>query len=531
MKVSTMASIDTIDRMAAPPGIQKASYDDTAATVSASVGEGDIMDGLIDCDPEDEVECILLSVYVRDWIRKNANNPTLMNLFKIRINDLARGKRTYCNFKPLVGCRTTRIFESKLNRGDRIIFTKWFRVDENDTDIEKECLLIWCVSLTVCFCIILPVLYTHLIYDTFSRCVSSHDKVPFYMDKIGKSHKNKVIPDAQWTFLQRESGRTERGDLLLVDPNGNNMLRTFYVPATVEEIDRIGETDWNPPLELSKLEIDIVKLDRSVLLLGRGGTGKTYCLCCRIFKDQTRLNNCKAIFVSHTERLKNNVEYIYKNISETHGDKIRSSNVLYKTTIKSLTDYLYRDLRRIFGTDFSTTSVDFTDTRNRITFARFRKEFYEDFLLSKDKKRKSTDPDFRHISPLRAWTQIYSFIKGSIEAAKSSEKCISRAEYTEGEAFSSGRCRLEKEDREIAYSIYERYRDWCASCTPRVWDQMDLVLVVYDMLMHYNRAGYEPFYNRVYVDEVQDLTQAEIGLIFMMSSRNDKDAYFFAGGN
>ena len=105
--------------------------------------EGDDLEGLIDLEPEAMVQSILLSMHVRTWIKKFSNNRALMNLLKIRMRDLAGGKRNYCNFKELKSHRSNnRIYESKLTRGDRILFTRWANVDEDTMEV-RDCLLIW----------------------------------------------------------------------------------------------------------------------------------------------------------------------------------------------------------------------------------------------------------------------------------------------------------------------------------------------------------------------------------------------------
>ena len=363
--------------------------------------------------------------------------------------------------------------------------------------------------------------------------MSSHDKVPTNMEKIYNSYDRTVVKNDNWALLQPNTSSAascfggERVDLLLVDPDCNNMMRTFHVPATYDDIEKIGEVNWIPPLQLTEKEIEIVNTRSSVLLLGRGGTGKTYCLCYRIHRDQTRLRNIKAIFVSYTERLKNNVAFIYKNMCESRGESEATKlNVLFKTTIRSLTDYIYRELKSKGFASFppsspssavasSVSATDFTNTRNRVVYARFRDEFFC-----------TLDKAHQKLPALRVWTQIYSFIKGSIEAAKAGAP-LSREQYVNETTMSKNRCRLNKEDRGLAYTVFEKYQLWTSR--EALWDQMDLVIEVFGMLSRYNTVENLPFYDRVYVDEVQDLTQSEIGILFMMSSR-ESHAYFFAGG-
>merc|ERR1711871_381865 len=62
------------------------------------------------------------------------------------------------------------------------------------------------------------------------------------------------------------------------------------------------------------------------------------------------------------------------------------------------------------------------------------------------------------------------------------------------------------------------------------WDQSDFVLVVYNKLKKYlyDEGGRLALYEKIYVDEVQDLTQAEIGLLLLSTKMNPR-ALFFAG--
>lgn len=88
------------------------------------------------------------------------------------------------------------------------------------------------------------------------------------------------------------------------------------------------------------------------------------------------------------------------------------------------------------------------ETRNRVDFSRFKKNFTI---------RSGVDH-------LIVWTQIRSFIKGSIESleveseTKKKGEPLTREQYLDTEMIGSRRSRLTLEERNIAYDEYERYQ-------------------------------------------------------------------------
>ena len=59
----------------------------------------------------------------------------------------------------------------------------------------------------------------------------------------------------------------------------------------------------------------------------------------------------------------------------------------------------------------------------------------------------------RMMDSLVLWTQIRSFIKGSVEVARNNRH-LTLEEYLDLSVFSSERCRLDSEDRCIAFKLY-----------------------------------------------------------------------------
>jgi len=126
------------------------------------------------------------------------------------------------------------------------------------------------------------------------------------------------------------------------------------------------------------------------------------------------------------------------------------------------------------------------------------------------------------------WTQIRSFIKGSLEAVMQHSP-LSLEQYLDTTVFGFERCRLLVPQRKKAYAVYKQYSDMLEK--EGQWDDTDRVI---DIL---NRSRLEPLsacngndgdYHKVYVDEVQDNTQAEIVLYFLSAGMNT-NALFLAG--
>ena len=157
------------------------------------------------------------------------------------------------------------------------------------------------------------------------------------------------------------------------------------------------------------------------------------------------------------------------------------------------------------------------------------------------------------------WTQITSFIKGSIEAVMRNRP-LEESEYLD---LGQDRVRLSDEQRSNAWAVFVRYRSFCHE--HGYWDDSDRILTLINRLRKLTVRGKrrgvqeeeeeeedgepaemegarEPAaaaaedagvggvvvqtYSKIYVDEVQDLTQAEIAMLYMLS---DSRSLFLAG--
>jgi superfamily I DNA/RNA helicase len=148
-----------------------------------------------------------------------------------------------------------------------------------------------------------------------------------------------------------------------------------------------------------------------------------------------------------------------------------------------------------------------------IGFEAFKTNFMEDYVLKHSILKKKKD---LLVDPLIVWTQIRSFIKGSAECIRDG-KYLDFEQYME---FDIDRCRLDNDNRQRVYVIFGWYQEYLE--INGFWDDCDRV---FDVLCRSEMDGNLSFaetdekeaYDQVYVDEIQDSTQAEIVLFFLVS--------------
>ncbi len=134
------------------------------------------------------------------------------------------------------------------------------------------------------------------------------------------------------------------------------------------------------------------------------------------------------------------------------------------------------------------------------------------------------------VDPRVVWTHIRSFIKGSIEAARAGRP-LKLDEYL---SLAPERCRLTPDQRREVYAVFQVYEDQLARA--RLWDESGRTLHTVSTWLRSRSSGVAcgsvglglTPYDRVYVDEVQDCTQAEIALFFVAAAM-DTQALFLAG--
>ena len=156
------------------------------------------------------------------------------------------------------------------------------------------------------------------------------------------------------------------------------------------------------------------------------------------------------------------------------------------------------------------TDLENFDPRREVTYRVFVSEMWPKI----NKKAKA------QYHPTLVWTEIRSFIKGSIEALHTENGFLSMEEYAE-----LGRKRAPNfsADREIVYSLFAVYQQIKRS--HRMFDEADVVHSVYTRLKKVQIPEWSV--HRFYVDETQDFTQAELTLLICCS--RDPNGLFFTG--
>ena len=167
----------------------------------------------------------------------------------------------------------------------------------------------------------------------------------------------------------------------------------------------------------------------------------------------------------------------------------------------------------------------------RVDYKVFRDVFFVPFMESQAAKKRLK------FEPLIVWTQIQTHIKGSCEAVQDALQAgisggaervsVTLEKYL---SFSRDRVPLSDEKRRGLYDLFRHYTFFLEE--HEMWDDCDRNV---DMLL---RSRMDPTkgysgrddmpYSKVYVDEIQDSTQAEI-LLFFLAVGNNPKAMFFAG--
>ena len=150
------------------------------------------------------------------------------------------------------------------------------------------------------------------------------------------------------------------------------------------------------------------------------------------------------------------------------------------------------------------------DPRREVTYFVFTSELWP----------KMTRKTRMQCHPTLVWTEIRSFIKGSAEALHSEDGYLALEEYLE-----LGRKRAPNftSDREAVYALFQTYQHIKSSLG--MFDEADVVHHLYSRLQKVQVPEWS--IHRIYVDETQDFTQAELLLLIRCS--RDPNGLFFTG--
>ena len=497
--------------------------DDEEPEPDQSDEESDKPVAVLPKQPPPPLNAIEFTQAVARWLERA--DAKYRALFCKRIEQLADGQRSYALSKPLRHC-VYPVFETKLDAGQRLIWTRTKRGGA------RESLLIWFVS--------------------------KHDHVSHYVKLVERTCSRLDAPLSGLWSADEEANETTAllllgEDTVLLDPTSNVPLKVYSTPRKdFSMLSRIG-TDWQPSLLLSAKEREVNDQEGTVCVIGRSGTGKTVCLCDRMLRDRQLTGVRHQLFVSRSKRLCEFVRAYYQQrllktqtsveaeaTDEEEGEMPLPQRVDFFTLEKFI-----REMDRTIVVALAdpvlavTGGVDATQRvvaeqwwpSRRVDFKRFRDSIFPDISPSKSKSKRSgkawqrtSAAEGDGLDPLVVWTQIRSFIKGSIEAALQHHP-LTLDQYLDTETFGKDRSRLSPDQRREVYHLYTRYDE--VRRERGLWDDADQVAALLHRSRLQRTAIAEP-YDRVYVDEVQDCTQAEIALYFVAAGL-DTRALFFAG--
>ena len=286
-------------------------------------------------------------------------------------------------------------------------------------------------------------------------------------------------------------------DQVLLSPDANTPLKIYELRSS-RDLRRMQEEGWEPPLRLTSKEHAVVQERGTVLLLGRSGTGKTICIANKMAWDR---QDCKAqgglsqLFVARSGRICRMVGSLQGYSAGLAAEDGAGSSMAL------------RELKKIEQQVMNALGV-VSQPHLHVDYSRFKAEVFPAAVRG------------CKLDALVVWTAMRTFIKGSLEAVIKGQP-VEEADFM---GFGESRLRLTPDQRREAYHAYTSARAYYA--THGLYDDCDKMLEIHNEL----KAGAElpadlRFY-KVYVDEVQDLTNAELVLLRRMS---ESGTLFLAG--
>ena len=142
--------------------------------------------------------------------------------------------------------------------------------------------------------------------------------------------------------------------------------------------------------------------------------------------------------------------------------------------------------------------------RTEVTASYFKDKIWPKYLASHCKDSKT--------DPLLIWMEIQSFIKGSAKSLDTNKGFLSERDYIElGKKMAPNFTG----DREEVYRIFQRYDHLLKhqDATSHCFDDCDFIHHLHQKVATSDIQKHIPSVHQIYIDEVQDFTQAELSVI------------------
>ncbi len=300
-------------------------------------------------------------------------------------------------------------------------------------------------------------------------------------------------------------------DQVLLDPLANSPLKIWEVQSG--NVQRLKEEGWEPKLRLTSKEEQVIESMETVLLLGRSGTGKTICIANKMQADRRVAPGNSQLFVARSSRICHLVASLQ---GSGEGIQAQDSSNMHFFTLQEV-------IHKI-ATALGLADKKPWDRKDLcVDYLKFKRDIFPAVLAARRRAATCT------IDALVVWTVMRSFIKGSYETVIGSDSTGTRRPDRAGKHIDvetllnlgEERLRLSLEQRREACELFLKCR---AEYDSRgLWDNGDLVLAIHSALGQASEQQRHEFetlckFDKVYVDEVQDLTSAELALLVKMSA-------------
>jgi len=268
-----------------------------------------------------------------------------------------------------------------------------------------------------------------------------------------------------------------------------------------------SETEWQKaiieqntdlPLKLTPEEYKLAKLSGNLLLNGSAGTGKTTVALYRMLQKKQYSNLEKRLYIAYNDLLVNNAEEQFYKIVTTNRQLEPELN-----NSKNQVVFEFKNIHKL--------CLEILENHQKIYCLQDEvnyQVFSEMYKAHPGKKQYPTT---------LVWEEIRGIIKGKQLAT--TENILSEKEY-EKSAKNSITSISNKHRREI-YKIAEWYQKKLQK--EKLYDEIDLVRQVLQLLKNNSREKYD----LIVCDEVQDLTEIQLELLFNLVAPNGN--LFFAG--
>ncbi len=550
--------------LAAHYGVQEAADAQLLRDETPSLGAPNTLnpkakhDGCIYPVPEDEglyasKEPLLVADRVRDWYASRANPNWRKRLLEV-LSNLAKGsdgswcRSAHPQYKEF-GVRIALLDDTM-----RLI---WSATKASDGGL--RCLA-WC-------CV-----HTGSVDSTCEGIKQALDR--------RASDKGKLVESSE-PYLTLDD------DDVLIHPGKNRPMKLWSCRIDVLEKMAQGSPPekWSPSLRLTtKEQAAVQEANAPAMVLGRSGTGKTHCIVARIARDSQSNPSERLLFATRSRKLRKHVEEAVRAALLDDEGRAPSLQSVAKPTYldatakstaeDSLLPFLEAQLKPLPATQpwhdrtpvrrrrfYRKDDVDDNERRTGMLYRSKRdageisvEDSSDDESDTEDsdedirRPQKSTwDPskyvDFAAFErwhrevctvtnkpePDTCWTQIKSFLKGSIGALFSGEP-LTEQQYL-SEAWGGRRTLgMDVGLRKRAYQVFKSYERYLED--QEKWDACDREVALVqralrDGFVARSNARSAPF-DRAYVDEVQDMTQASLAVL-LLAVGGDPDRLYCCG--